>query len=231
MSYKNKTMKNIFCLLAGWALTILSPAQDTRTLTLDEAIERARLYSSEAMEARHAYRASYWNWRSFQVDYLPSLTFASSPQLNQAIESVVQPDGTERFVTRDQFRVDGSLRATQNVPLTGGQLYMQSSLQRTDLLTDGSSAYRSVPVVIGYQQDLLGCSGVSSRYAMPRRRKTTSRRWRRSPVRRRNASSRWPRRRPNGRSPARTTPTPTRSTASPKAATNWARSPRTTSFS
>jgi hypothetical protein len=44
-------------------------AQKTLTLTLSEAIEMARRNSPEAIAARHAFRASYWNWRSEPNSY------------------------------------------------------------------------------------------------------------------------------------------------------------------
>ncbi|MDR1756632.1 MAG: TolC family protein [Culturomica sp.] len=158
MTYNN--VKKNLCVLTGIVFALSSPflcrAQEKRILTLDEAIARARIYSSQALAARHTFRASYWNWRSFQADYLPSVSFSLNPSLNRSIESIILPDGSDSYVRRDQLTVNSSLNISQNVPLTGGRIYAESSLQRIDLLTDGSKAYRSMPVVIGYSQDLFG---------------------------------------------------------------------------
>ena len=126
------------------------------SLTLTEAIGMARQQSPEAIAARHAFRASYWNWRSFRADQLPSLTLTSSPMLNRSIQSVTLGDGSDKFVHRNQLSVDAGLEVKQNVALTGGQLTLTTGLQRLDMFTDNLSSYKSTPIVVGYEQNLFG---------------------------------------------------------------------------
>lgn len=130
--------------------------QQTLTLTLSEAIERARRYSPEAIAARHAFRASYWNWRSFRAKQLPSLTLTSDPSLNRSIQSVTLEDGSDKFVHRNQLSVDATLEIQQNIAPTGGRILLKTGLQRLDMFTDNISSYKSTPIVIGYEQDLFG---------------------------------------------------------------------------
>jgi outer membrane protein TolC len=131
-------------------------AQDTLHLTLAEAVRMAQQQSPEATAARHSFRAAYWSWRSYRANLLPGLSLSSSPSLNRSISPVTNPDGTERFVQRDQVSIDGGLTLSQNIPLTGGSLFASSSLQRLDMLSEGSVSYKSMPVVVGYQQNLFG---------------------------------------------------------------------------
>lgn len=131
-------------------------AQDSLHLTLADAIEMAKDHSPEAIAARHSFRAAYWNWRSYRANQLPSLTFISNPILNRSISPVTLPDGSDSFVHRNQLLTDAGLNINQYIPLTGGSLFINSSLERLDLFTDNKVSYKSNPVVIGYQQDLFG---------------------------------------------------------------------------
>ncbi len=131
-------------------------AQDTLRLTLDEAVALARRQSPQAVAARHQYRASYWNWRSFKADYLPSLTFSSNSRLNRSISPVTMPDGSDSFVQRNQLLNDGVLTVNQNIAPLGGSIYVQTGLQRLDIFSDNQISYQSTPVVVGYAQSLFG---------------------------------------------------------------------------
>ena len=131
-------------------------AQDTLRLTLDEAVALAHRQSPQAVAARHQYRASYWNWRSFKADYLPSLTFTSNSSLNRSISPVTMPDGSDSFVQRNQLLNDGMLTVNQNISLLGGSVYMQTGLQRLDIFSDNKVSFKSTPVVVGYSQNLFG---------------------------------------------------------------------------
>ena len=136
--------------------TSRSFAQEKLTFTLEETVSRARLYSSTAISARHAYRSVYWSWRSFKADQLPSVSFTSAPSLNRSIQALTMPDGSDSYVHRDLFTLDGSLSISQNVPFTGGRVYIQSALQRIDLFSDQSHAYKSTPLIVGYSQNIFG---------------------------------------------------------------------------
>ena len=149
-------MKQIIYIAILFLLPLQLQAQKTLTLTLSEAIEMARRNSPEAIAARHAFRASYWNWRSFRAKQLPSLTLTSDPSLNRSIQSVTLEDGSDKFVHRNQLSVDANLEIQQNIALTGGKVLLKTGLERLDMFTDNISSYKSTPVVVGYEQDLFG---------------------------------------------------------------------------
>ncbi|MBO5749467.1 MAG: TolC family protein, partial [Bacteroidaceae bacterium] len=115
------------------ALPLLADAQtDTLRLTLSEAIALAQEQSSEAKVARHTFLAAEWNYKYYRANYLPSLTFTSTPNLNRVISKITLPDGTSTFVKQNQLSTDATLSITQNIPFTGGQLFLNTSLQRQD---------------------------------------------------------------------------------------------------
>lgn len=123
---------------------------------MSDVIRRARTSSPDALAARHTFRSAYWDYRSYKADYLPSLTLTSAPNLNRAINQVTMGDGTVKFVEQNMLNTDLSLMLNQNISWTGGSLFLESSLQRVDLLNERSFSWMSVPVNIGYSQSLFG---------------------------------------------------------------------------
>ena len=134
----------------------LSAQQEPMNLTLVDAIRIAQQHSPEAQAARHTYRSAYWNYRFYKANYLPSLTLTSSPTFNEQINKITQPDGTNLFIKQNQLSTDVSLTINQNIPLTGGNFFVKSSLTRLDEFENDVIAYNTQPIVVGYQQTLLG---------------------------------------------------------------------------
>lgn len=134
----------------------LHAQQQVLDLTLAQAIALAREQSPDAQDARHTFCSAYWNYRSFRADYLPSLTLTSSPYMDRAINRVTLGDGTVRFVEQNLLSTDFKLSMRQNVPWTGGTLFMETSLQRLDLFSERSHSYQTSPVSVGYTQSVFG---------------------------------------------------------------------------
>ena len=127
-------------------------------LQLDMAgvIELAAEQSPAVKSARNAYLSAYWNYRYFRANYLPSVTLSSSPNFNHQINQITQSDGTAAFIQQNQLNTNLSLRISQNIPLTGGNLWLNTSLNRLDELGHRTTSYSSQPLSIGYSQDLFG---------------------------------------------------------------------------
>ena len=138
--------------LQGWAYE----HADSMKLTLGEAIALAQQQASDALAARHSLEAAEWSYKNFRANYLPAVSLSSSPSLNRQISSITQPDGTNVFVRQNQLSTDLSLNISQNISLTGGTLFMSNSLQRLDEFEQRTLGYNSIPVSLGYQQNLFG---------------------------------------------------------------------------
>lgn len=151
-------MKKIFILLILSTFCGRLPAAeaDTLRLTLDGAIDIARHNSPSAQSARNSFLSAYWNYRYYRANYLPSVTLTSSPYINKEMNKITQSDGTAMFIRQDQFGADLTLKINQNISLTGGSVFLKSSLNRLDELQNGTTAYSSQPLVIGYEQSLFG---------------------------------------------------------------------------
>jgi outer membrane protein TolC len=149
-------MRNILFLACFFCASQALAQEETMSLTLSQAIEIAQANSPEAESARNTYRSAYWSYRFYKANYLPSVTLTSSPYFNKQISKVTQPDGTNLFIKQNQLGVDMEVKINQNIPLTGGSLFVKSNVQRMDELENDVTAYNTQPVVIGYEQALFG---------------------------------------------------------------------------
>jgi len=150
-------MKKILSSIIGAAIVLHCSAQDKIQLTLSQTIALAQQQSPSAIAAQHTLRSAYWTYRYYLASFKPSVTLSSSPEFNRGIERVVQPDGTSNFVHVSEVNSDLTMQITQNIPLTGGSIFVSSSLLRDDQIEgDGKTSYRSQPITVGYQQSLLG---------------------------------------------------------------------------
>ena len=147
----------------GLALAIQVSAQsqsevEVKTLTLSEVIEVAHEQSLMALMSRHQFRSSYWEFRSHQASTRPELTLEGIlPSLNNSMESVIQPDGTEEFVQRSNMKTSLEMQLSQNIALTGGRIFATSVLQRNDNFgQEPPTTYLAYPVSIGFTQPING---------------------------------------------------------------------------
>lgn len=124
--------------------------------SLQEVISRAQDNSPSAQSAKHAFLAAQWQYKYFKANYLPSVTLSSSPFLNREINKITLNDGTSKFIKQNQLSTDFTISINQNIALTGGSLFLKSSLSRLDEFERNTTSYSSTPITIGYQQSLFG---------------------------------------------------------------------------
>ena len=125
--------------------------------TIDEIIDLAKNQSPDGIQAKHAFRASYWEFRSYRASFMPSLVFdATLPDFSRSYKSQWVNESYQ-YVQDFSSRISGSLNVEQSVPLTGGRISIGSSLSRTDVFgTNSSIQYMSSPVSISYSQSIFG---------------------------------------------------------------------------
>ena len=149
--------KKILLLLITCGTLITIDAQEhTMELTLGQTIERARRQSPDAQTAQHSFRSAYWNYKYYRANYLPALKLTSDPYLNRAINKITMSDGSVKFVEQNLLSTDLTLSLTQNIPWTGGTLFVETSAQRLDLFSDNSTSWQTSPINVGYSQSLFG---------------------------------------------------------------------------
>lgn len=156
MSIKTIIHIAIASLMSATWVNAYGEAASGRTMTLQEVISRAQANSPAAQSAKHAFLAAEWQYKYYRANYLPSVTLTSSPFLNREINRITLNDGTSAFIKQNQINTDLALTVNQNIPFTGGSLFLKSSLSRIDELERRKTSYSSYPVTIGYRQNLFG---------------------------------------------------------------------------
>ncbi|MCC3153636.1 TolC family protein [Hymenobacter sp. BT770] len=124
-------------------------------LTLDEVIAQALNHSAVGQQAVTTRETSYWNWRVYQANYRPQLGLQGTlPNFSRVITPVVQPDGNTDFRAVRINNSDLSLTMSQNIGLTGGQIFVGSVMQRFDDFNGQLRRYNNQPVMVGLTQPL-----------------------------------------------------------------------------
>jgi len=145
-------MKRYIFLIIIWVKVISLFAQvRVEKFSLDDIIRIARDQSPDALLAKNRFRASYWQYRSFQANYLPSLGFNGIlPRISRTIRKTTKDDGTDQYTEDKSNFYSGSLSLAQNIGLTGGRLSLNSELERTDQLgyrlNSTTGLYEPIPI-------------------------------------------------------------------------------------
>lgn len=157
-----KMMKNFFFITLLYLLPIGLIAQDTIAISLRQAIDRSVANSVDAVVARNQYKSSYWGYKTYKAELLPELTLNTTlPYYSKSYNAFQNTDGSYRYVSNDYSKIDAGLSISQNIPLTGGSLSVESSFQRLQQYgSDGSTNYMAIPASITLEQPLFGFNRV-----------------------------------------------------------------------
>lgn len=151
-------MKYLLIVLISIQSLILVGQTEINRLTLDDVIYIAKQQSPDALIAKHRFRRSYWQYRSYKASYLPSVSVSGTlPNINNSINEITLPDGSEEYVNQNFTKYSLDMSVRQRIGLTGGQIFLTSGLRRNDNTIGDSknTAYNSTPINIGYSQPLL----------------------------------------------------------------------------
>lgn len=137
-------------------------AQDTIAISLTDAINRSVSNSVDAVVARNQYKSSYWGYRTYKAELLPEVTLNSTlPYYSKSYNQFQNTDGTYTYVSNDYSRIDGGLSISQNIPLTGGILSVESSFERLQQYGEGGSTrYMGIPASVTLEQPIFGFNRV-----------------------------------------------------------------------
>jgi outer membrane protein TolC len=128
-------------------------------LTLQDAVRIANDSSLSAFRYRNLYLASYWDYRSYLAQKKPSLTLNTTlldynRQLTKRYNSVLDRD---EYRQQQNMYSDANVTVRQNIPFTGGSLYVDSEIGRLQNFGDDEyTQFSTVPLRIGLYQPLLG---------------------------------------------------------------------------
>ncbi len=133
------------------------PPPPPQRITLDEAIALALKQGYQARADLDARDAARYAYDAFSARLLPQLSVGGQvPQYNHSIISAPQPDGSTLFRPQDQTTTALTATLSQTLPVTGGQLYVRSSLSRLSVSgPQGVLTWSSTPISIGISQPIL----------------------------------------------------------------------------
>ena len=156
-TYMNFISRFIFIFLLTTTISYFTAhSQEINKLHLDDVVEIARQQSPDALLAKHQFRSSYWEYRSYRASYLPELLFRGSiPQYTQGIRTDYLPTIGTVFTPIDENKLYGNLSLNQQIGATGGSLSLYSDLLRVDNFISDTSYFRSSLVNITYNQPLF----------------------------------------------------------------------------
>lgn len=149
-------MTNCFFTVLFFLLLISPHTCAGNELSLEEAIKIARSNSFDAKLAQFSFMASYWTYRSFKAQLLPSVNLTGG-LLNFNHSSVEARDantGKINYVSNNSMTNNLTLSVDQQIPSLGGTLSLQSYLYRLDQFDYDLKTYNSQPLRISYTQPL-----------------------------------------------------------------------------
>ena len=144
----------IFCIL----LCASAARGGVRHLTLDEAINLARLQSLDAAVALDELRSAYWQYRIYRAGLLPEVQLtATLPAYSRNYSSYQNSDGSYTFVRNNFMQMNGGLTVQQSIWATGGTLSLSSSLDYLKMFSGSrQERYMSVPFALTLRQPIFG---------------------------------------------------------------------------
>ncbi|MDO8928900.1 MAG: TolC family protein, partial [Bacteroidota bacterium] len=154
----NKIFLFLIIVFSGFGLKVFAQ-QENYNLSLVEVVNLASKNSLDAFRYKNMYLASYWEFRYYKADKLPSLAMNATPlDFNHYRKREYNfQTNEEEYVLRDYFNSDMSMQLNQKIGLTGGSLFLSSELGMVKNLSgDQKTSYQATPVSIGYSQSLNG---------------------------------------------------------------------------
>ena len=132
-------------------------AQELKKLTFQEVIKIAEEQSPNALMAKHRFRASYWQYRTFVAQYRPSLTLTGTTPFYSTAYDRVWNSQLDRYDYKatNILRNIGSLSLAQNIGFTGGSFFVNSDLTLENDFENDNRKYITSPISVGLNQPLF----------------------------------------------------------------------------
>lgn len=151
-------VKHIFFLLFIFS-TLPVISQDIKRLTLEDVINISSSQSLDAFRNKNMYLASFWEYRYFKAERLPTLNIqATAFDYNRSMQKVYNYDeNRDEYKSREDLSSEVAVLLNQNVGLTGGRIFARSELNMSEKLgADRISSFSSTPFSLGYSQNING---------------------------------------------------------------------------
>jgi len=153
-------MKRIRTYIIIITAVLFTPAlfsQEVKRLTLDDVVTIAGEQSPDALIAKHRFRASYWQYRTFVAEYRPSLSLTGTLPNYSSAYSRVWNSVTQQYeyASTNILQTTGSLSLAQNIGFTGGTISLDSDLTYEKDFENNTENYITAPLNIVLSQPLF----------------------------------------------------------------------------
>lgn len=135
-----------------------SIASDTLRLTLEDCIRIAHEKGPAAKVVRFTYQSRRAQYTAINADFMPQVSLnVDVPGYQRAIVPVLLPNATYTNLPQSLAYSYGALSLSQKVPLTGGDITVQSGLNnRIDFTNNKSELWNSFPFLVQVRQPIFG---------------------------------------------------------------------------
>lgn len=132
------------------------------SLTLQDAMARARINSVDAEVALNQLKSAYWSYRSYKAELLPELSLSATvPSYHKQYSPYMDESGSYMFVSNNYLQLNGELSLMQNIWFTGGQIAVNSSLDFYRQLGSGAfNQFMSIPIALTLSQPIFGVNNI-----------------------------------------------------------------------
>lgn len=147
-------MRKSLLLIATFLLA--QPSRADISMSLHDAIRLAQEHSLEAKMARFSFLGSYWTYRSYRAELLPSVSLSSSLlNYDRSVTSVRNyDDGRINYVENNSLSNSLTLSVSQNIVPTGGTVSLQSYLYHLEQFNYDLRTFNTQPLRLVYEQPL-----------------------------------------------------------------------------
>lgn len=142
------------CLIIGTLFSLYANAQ--RSITLNDAISIAQQNSYDAQLARFSFMSSYWAYKSFRAELMPSVNLSGGIMNfdHSRVEARDAEAGKINYVDNNSLVNSLTLSVDQQISSLGGTLSLQSYLYRLDQFDYKMTTYNTLPLRLSYSQPL-----------------------------------------------------------------------------
>lgn len=135
----------------------LLSAQSLDSLTLTQLTQLAKKEQVAKLEADLNWNLAKLNYAIFKASWKPQVDLdARIPGYSKSFASVTQPNGSILFqpITNNNSTI--GLSMSQVIPQTGGQIFLETNLQRFDDFENGFHNYNGLPIQLTLFQPIFG---------------------------------------------------------------------------
>lgn len=147
-------MRKTFLLVV--TIILAMPLRADIYMSLSEAIRLAQEHSLNAKMARFSFLGSYWTYRSYRAELLPSASLSGSLlNYDRSVTSVRNyEDGRIHYVENNSLSNSLTLSVSQNIVPTGGTVSLQSYLYHLEQFNYDLRTFNTQPLRLVYEQPL-----------------------------------------------------------------------------